>query len=125
MAHIGLSAGVAMLLGRGLSLGAWNGVKDHVSTAALVLLWILLLRFFVTFPRPKRVGESRLAAWAIYGAWGCLVVFLVAELIVHPVLYYTTGSVTGPLMLVYGLLIFAAIAHTVVKSTRANCGSRG
>lgn len=125
MAHIGLAAGVAMLLGRGPSLGAWNGVKDHVSTAATVLLWILLLRFFVTFPRPKPVGESRLAAWVIYGAWGCFLVFLVAELIVHPVLYYTTGSVAGLLMLVYGLLIFAAITHTVLKTPRVELGESG
>ena len=125
MAHIGLAAGVAMLLGRGPSLGAWNGVKDHVSTAATVLLCILLLRFFVTFPRPKRVGENRLAVWVTYGAWGCLLAFLVAELIVHPVLYYATGSVAGPLMLVYGLLIFAAIGHTVVKSTRAELRESG
>lgn len=125
MSHISLAAGVAMLLGRGPSLGVWNGVKDHVSTAATVLLWILLLRFFVMFPRPKPVGESRLAAWVIYGAWGCLLVFLVAELIVHPVLYYTTGSVAGLLMLVYGLLILAAIGHTVVKSTRAELRESG
>ncbi|MDX2154498.1 MAG: hypothetical protein SFV54_27400 [Bryobacteraceae bacterium] len=46
----------------------------------------MLLRFFVTFPRPKRVGESRLSVWAIFGAWGCLLAYLVAEVIVHPVL---------------------------------------
>lgn len=125
MAHIGLAAGVAMLLGRGPSLGVWNGVKDHVSAAATVLLWILLLRFFVMFPRPKRVGENRLVAGLIYGAWGCFLVFLVAELIVHPVLYYTTGSVAGVLMLVYGLLIFVAIAHTVLKSTRVELRESG
>ncbi|MBI5084019.1 MAG: hypothetical protein HZB13_05405 [Acidobacteria bacterium] len=125
MAHIGLVAGAAMLLGRGPNLGAWNGVKDHLSTAATVLLYILLLRFFVTFPRPKPVGESRLAVWATYGAWGCLLALLVAELVVHPVLYYTTGSVAGPLMLVYGLLIIAAIGHTVVKSTRAELRDSG
>ena len=125
MAHIGLAAGVAMLLGQGPSLGVWNGVKGHVSTAATVLLCILLLRFFVTFPRPKPVSESRLAVWAIYGAWGCLLAFLVAELIVHPVLYYTAGSVAGLLMLVYGLLIFVVIAHTVVKSPRAELRKSG
>ena len=125
MGHIGLAAGVAMLLGRGPNLGTWNGVKDHVSMAATVLLWILLLRFFVTFPRPKPVGESRLAVWAIYGAWGFLLVFLVAELIVHPVLYYTTGSVAGPLILVYGLLLLVAIAHTVVTSPRAELRKSG
>ena len=69
--------------------------------------------------------ESRLAVWAIYGAWGCLLFFLGDELIVRPVLYYTTGSVAGPLMLVCGLLIFAAITHTLVKSTRAELRESG
>ncbi|MBI5084024.1 MAG: hypothetical protein HZB13_05430 [Acidobacteria bacterium] len=66
-----------------------------------------------------------LILWAIYGVWGCLLAFLVAELVVHPVLYYTTGSVARPLLLVYGLLIFAAIAHTVVKNTRAELRESG
>ncbi len=94
-------------------------------TAATVLLWILLLRFFITFPKPKPVGESRLTVWAVYGAWGCLLAILVAELIVHPVLYYTTGSVASLLMLVYGLLVFVAIAHTVVTSPRAELRKSG
>jgi hypothetical protein len=125
LAHIGLAAGVAMSLGLGPSLGVWNGVQGHVSTASTVLMCILMLRFFVIFPRRKRVSESRLATWAIYAAWGCLLAFLVAELIVHPVLYYTTGSVVYPLMLLFGLLILAAIAHTVVKSSRAEVRESG
>jgi len=125
LAHIGLAAGAAASLGLGPNLGSWNGVMGHISTAFTVLMYILLLRFFVTFPRAKRVSESRLAAWAIYGAWGCLLAFLTLELIVHPVLYYTTGSVAYPLMLVYGVLILAAIAHTVVKTPHAELRESG
>jgi hypothetical protein len=125
LAHIGLAAGAAMSLGLGPNLGSWNGVQGHISTALTVLMFVLLLRFFVTFPRTKRVSESRLAAWAIYGVWGCLLAFLVLELIVHPVLYYTTGSVAYPLMLVYGVLILAAITHTVVKTPRAELRQSG
>jgi hypothetical protein len=125
LARVGLAAGAAMSLGLGPNLGSWNGVKGHVATASNVLMFILLLRFFVTFPRPKPVSESRLAGWAVYGAWGCLLAFLVAELIVHPVLYYTTGSVANPLMLVYCILILVAIAHTVVKTPRAELRESG
>lgn len=41
-----------------------------------------LPRFFVTFPTPKRVSENRIAAWLVYDDWGCLLVFLLAELLV-------------------------------------------
>jgi hypothetical protein len=125
LAHIGLVAGVAMSLGLGPNLGSWNGVRGHVSTALTVLTCILMLRFFVTFPRPKPVINSRWARWAVYGAWGGLLAFLVLELIFHPILYYTTGSVVFPLMLVYGILILAAITHTVVKSPRAELRESG
>lgn len=125
LAHIGLAAGVATSLGQGPNLGSWNGVQDHVSTAAAVLMFILLLRFFVTFPRPKPVSESRTAARLVYGAWGCLLAFLLLELIAHPALYYATGSVASPLILAYVILIFAAITHTVVRTPRAELRESG
>jgi hypothetical protein len=125
LAHIGLAAGAGAALGLGPHLGSWNGVQSHISTAAGVLMFILLLRFFVTFPTPKPVSESRTAAWLVYGAWGCLVAFLAAELIVHPTLYYTTGSVVSPLQLACGILIFAAITHTVVRTPRAELRASG
>jgi len=63
--------------------------------------------------------------WAIYGAWAGLLAFLGAELIVHPALYYSTGSVAYPLMLIYAILILAAIVHTVVKTPRAELSRSG
>lgn len=125
LAHIGLAAGVSASLGLGSQLGSWNGVQGHISTAANVLMLILLLRFFVGFPAPKAVSKSRMAAWLVYGAWGCLLVFLLVELIVHPALYYSTGSVAGPLILVCVILILAAIAHTLVKGPRAEVRESG
>ena len=109
----------------GPNLGSWNGVQGHVGTASGVLMYVLLLRFFVTFPKAKRVSERRLAAWLAVGAWACVVAFLVAELVVHPALYYTTGSVVSPLTLVFGILIFAAIVHTLVRTPRAELRESG
>ncbi len=125
LAHIGLAAGVAAFLDLGPQLGSWNGVRGHISTAAAALMFILMLRFFVTFPTSKAVSESRTAAWLVYGTWGCLLAFLLAELITHPVLYYTTGSVVGPLNLAYGILILAAITHTVLKGSRTEMRESG
>lgn len=119
LAQIGLAAGAGASLGLGPNLGSWNGVQGHVSTASTVLMCILLLRFFVMFPKAKPVSRSRLAMWVVYGAWGCFLVFLVLELLVHPALYYEAGTVAYPLMLAYGALTLAAIAHTVVRNPRA------
>jgi hypothetical protein len=125
LASVGLAAGAAMAFGLGPNLGSWNGVKGHVSTACAVLMWILILRFFLTFPSPKRASQSRLTSWVVYGAWAGLLAFLVAELVVHPALYYATGSVAFPLMLAYGVLILAAILHTIVKTPRADLRRSG
>jgi hypothetical protein len=88
-------------------------------------MFILLLRFFLIFPKRKAVSASRLMAWVIYGAWACLIAFLIAELITHPALYYTTGSVAGPLTLLYGLLALVAVAHTLVTVPRAELRESG
>jgi len=107
------------------NLGIWSGVQGHIATAADVFLFVLLLRFFVIFPVQKPVSKSRIAAWLVYGAWGCLLAFLLLELIMHPALYYTTGSVVSPLMLAYALLILLAIIHTVVKAPREQLRESG
>ncbi len=123
--YIGLAAGVAMAFSQGPSLGWWNGILGHISIAANVLMFILLLRFFVIFPKSKRLSERRAATWAIYVPWVGLLVFLVAEVILHPALYYTTGSIAFPLMLVYGIMIFAAIVHTLAKASWVELVSSG
>ncbi len=123
--YIGMSAGVAMAFGLGPSLGWWNGIMGHVSTAASVLMFILLLRFFEIFPKTKPVSESRAATWGIYVPWLGLLAFLVAEVILHPALYYTTGSVAGPLTLVYGILGFAAVVHTLVRTSLSELVASG
>jgi len=125
LASVSLAAGAAMAFGLGPSLGSWNGVQGHISTACAVLMWILILRFFLTFPAPKRASETPLVHWVVYGAWAGLLVFLVAELVVHPALYYTTGSVASPLTLAYGVLILAAIIHTLVKTPRGELRRSG
>jgi FtsH-binding integral membrane protein len=55
----------------------------------------------------------------------CRLVFLVVELIVHPVLYYTTGSVTFPLMLAYCALALAAMLHTLIRTPGAELSESG
>ncbi len=123
--QIGLTAGVGASAGLGPNLGWWSGVQGHVSTAASALLLILLLRFFVTFPVSKAVSRSRLAAWIVYGAWGCLVAFLLVELAVHPALYYSTGTVASPLSSASLLLTVAAIVHTFWKGPAATLRASG
>lgn len=125
LAGVGLAAAAAMSFGLGPNLGSWNGVQNHISTACAALMWILMLRFFLTFPAAKRASGSRLASGVVYGAWAGLLVFLVAELVVHPALYYTTGSVAYPLMLAYGVLILAAIVHTLVRTPRGELRRSG
>jgi hypothetical protein len=125
LAQVGLAAGVSAALGLGPHLGWWSGVQGHVATAANVLTFILLLWFFVTFPVPKAVSRSRIAAWLVYGPWAGLLVFLLVEVIVHPALYYSTGSVTSVLVLAYVLLTLAALAHTVATVPRAELRRSG
>lgn len=48
----------------------------------------------------------------------CLVSFHSAEIVPHPALYCTTGTVAGPLLPLYGILILAAIFHTLWKGPR-------
>ena len=114
-AVIGLALGAAV---PGPYLGAWDGVASHVQVAALVLWTLLLLRFFLLFPKAKRLEKSRLATAVIYGAWGTLVVCLVLELIFHPTLYHTFGPLYGLLMLVYSALALVAVIHTALAMSR-------
>jgi hypothetical protein len=128
LAGAGLAAAAGFAFGLGPGLGAWGGVQGHLSTAATTLLFLLLLRFFLIYPRAKSLSRSRAAAWIVWGAWGALLVFLGVELAVHPKLYYATGAAAGPLTAAYALLALAALVHTVVSGSRAElraCGVYG
>jgi len=124
LAYIGLAAGLAMF-GGGPYLGTWDGVAMHIQTAAMVLWTVLLFRFFLLFPKPKRLGKSRLATWVIYGVWALSLPLLVLELIFHPTLYHTFGPLFSLLMLGYLILALAAVTHTLVKTPRSELRESG
>lgn len=124
LAGIGLAAGMATF-GAGPYLGTWDGVASHVQFAAMLLLSVLLLRFFLTFPRLKRAGASRLVTGVIYAVWVLFVACLVLELIFHPTLYHTFGSLGMLLMLGYCVLALVAVAHTVVTTPRQELSDSG
>jgi hypothetical protein len=115
LAQIGLVTG-AMYMSP--NLGAWNGVTNLIQGVSAVLWVALLLRFFLTFPKPKRGSESRPAAYAIFGVCGLVLALYVVEIVVHPLLYYVVGEVLSLLMQGYAVLIVAAVTHTVVKPPR-------
>jgi hypothetical protein len=98
----------------GPHLGAWEGVAGHVQITALLLWLYVLLRFLLVFPRPKRVGESRVARTIVTGiilAWCGL---LIVELVVHPALYNVYGIVLAILLIPASLAILGALIHSRV-----------
>jgi hypothetical protein len=123
LAYIGLTAGLAALSVP--YLGTWSGVKSHVQFASMFLLTVLLLRFFLTFPKPKRAGESRLVTLLLYGVWALFLSLLVLELIFHPRLYHAFGGPGSLIMLVYCMLALVAVVHTLVKMPRGELWSSG
>jgi membrane-associated protease RseP (regulator of RpoE activity) len=123
LAYIGLAAGLAALSVP--HLGTWSGVKSHVQFASMFLLTVLLLRFFLTFPKPKRAGESRLVTMFLYGVWALFLPLLVLELIFHPRLYHAFGGPGSLIMLVYCMLALVAVVHTLVKMPRGELWSSG
>jgi hypothetical protein len=122
LAHIGLALGAVV---PGPYLGRWDGVAAHFQVAVLVLWTLLLLRFFLLFPKPKRAGQSAVSNALIYGAWGLLLFTLVLELIFHPRFYHTFAPLYGLLMFVYSGLAVAALVHTLVKTSRADLHASG
>ncbi len=125
LCSIGLAAGASSFLALGPGLGWWNGVTGHLATAASLLMYMLLLQFFITYPAAKRVSRSRLAAWVAVGVWLGVLVFLAVELAVHPRLYYSTGSVVGPLTMLYVILILVAVTHTLIRTPRQTLRDSG
>lgn len=111
-AYLGLAAGAGVA---GPSLGSWDGLLGHVQLAAMVLWILLLARFFLLFPKPKRLGESRVASRIMFGAWFLLLLCLVVELIFHPRFYHTFGPLYVLLMMGYLIVAVIALIHTAVK----------
>ncbi|UCG85509.1 MAG: hypothetical protein JSW71_16465 [Gemmatimonadota bacterium] len=115
LSRIGIAAALAL---SGPYLGSWDGVASHVAYASIVLWTALMLHFFITFPKPKRVGRSRVAVWLTFGPWILFIPLLVLELIFHPRFYHSIGGPGSLLMLVYTVLALAAAAHTAATTPR-------
>jgi hypothetical protein len=122
LAALGLAAGLVVPTP---SMGSWNGIAEHVHMAAMVLWALLLLRFFLFFPKPKRIAQGHLTTFIIYAPWVLLLGCLVTELIFHPRFYNTFGWFTGLLMLTYVVLAVAALAHSWVKTPREEARASG
>jgi hypothetical protein len=117
VALIGVSWAVASASGP--HLGSWQGVAEHVRITSALLCTILILRFLVTFPKPKKVSGSRAANGLIKGAFYLYIALLVLELAIHPVLYSVYPIVLMLLMLLLMVLCLVAVGHSAVKCTAA------
>jgi hypothetical protein len=91
-----------------------------------MVLWTLfLLRFFLFFPRRKRVAEGHLPSVLLFAPWVGLLACLAVELLFHPRFYHTFGPVHSLLMLGYTLLAMAAVVHTLVTTPRGELRASG
>ncbi len=122
LATIGLAAGFSI---PPPNMGSWSGMTDHVNVAAEVLLALLLLRFFLSFPKPKRIAQAHLTMVLIYAPWVILLGCLVVELFCHPRFYHTFGGYIGILLLGYLLLAMAALVHSWVRTPKGELGPSG
>ncbi len=124
LAYIGLAAGAATV-GHGPYLGTWEGVASHVQFAATFLLILLLLRFFLFFPRPKRLAGNQIFAGATFGVWLAFIVLLIVELIAHPRFYHTFGPAGSLVMFAYFVLALLMVIHTVATLPRGELWPSG
>jgi hypothetical protein len=118
---IGLVAALAV---PGPYLGVLAGVQDHVQVAAEILCLILLLHFFLLFPRTKSLARSPLVG-VLYLPWLVLLGCLVAELVTHPRLYHAFGGFIGILFLGYLVAVVLVLAHTAATTPRSEWGPSG
>ena len=102
----------------GFQAGSWSGVVDHVKVACGVLGTLLLARFFLLFPAPKRRSSGRVATGLLFLPWLFLLGCLGVELAFHPRYYNSFGGVIGLEMLGYVLLALGAMIHTAVTLPR-------
>lgn len=124
LAWIGLAAGAATF-GKGPYLGTWDGVAMHVQFLATILLSLLVLRFFITFPRPKRIAENKVVTGIMYGACLIFVPVLALELVFHPKLYHSFGGPGSLVILTFCLLAVVALVHTLLTTTRSGLKESG
>jgi hypothetical protein len=106
-------------------LGSWNGLVDHLNVAAEVLWVLLLLRFVLFFPKPKRIAQAHLTTVSIYAPWVVLVGCLVVELLFHPRFYHTFGGFIGILLFGYLGLALSTLIHSWVRTPRGEVWSSG
>jgi hypothetical protein len=122
LAAMGFALGVAA---PGPNLGSWNGVRDHVQLAAMVLFTLLLLRFFLSFPKPKRIARGHLTTLLLYLPWVILLGCLGVELLYHPRFYHSFGGFSSLLMLAYVVLAVFTLLHTWLTSAREERSASG
>lgn len=119
---LGLAAGFAL---PGPSLGAWNGIADHINVAAEVLWLLLLLRFLLFFPKPKALAQAHLSTVLMYAPWVILLGCLGIELAFHPRFYHSFGGFLGLVMLLYLISAIVALIHSWVTTPRDEVFSSG
>jgi len=113
LAVIGLVLGVSA---PGPDLGTWNGVRDHIQLLAELLWLILLVRFFLVFPRPKPWARRPLARLLLWGPWFVLLCCLLVELAFHPRYYHSFGGFFGILLLGYLLALLGIVADRALRT---------
>jgi len=125
LGEVGLAIGAAFSLGLGPNLGWWNGVQSHLSTAALALGCLLLLKFFLLFPQRRPLVGNIVALSLLWGPWFALLAGFVLELAFHPTLYYATSAFAYPLMMVYLALTLLAFAYSFSRHSRRQAWESG
>jgi hypothetical protein len=122
LAALGVAAGLSI---PPPNMGSWAGIFDHINVAAEGLLLVLLLRFFLFFPREKEMARGRFTTVALLAPWVVLLGCLVVELVFHPRYYHSFGGYIGILMLTYFLLALAALGHSWWKTPGKELMSSG
>lgn len=122
LAAMGLALGFAI---PGPNLGTWNGVRDHLQMAGMVLWTLLILRFFLLFPEPKRIARGHLTTAVLYAPWVILLGCLALELIYHPRFYHSFGGYGALLMSAYAILAVVALLHSGIRLSGAELRSTG
>lgn len=112
LAWIGLAAGLSIPWP---NMGSWSGIADHLNVAAEVLLVLLIFRFFLFFPNPKRITKVLLTTVFIFAPWVIYLGCIVVELIFHPRYYHSFGGFLGILLLTYLLLAVATLVHSWIS----------